>query len=234
MKKLDFKNSITSYLLPFGFLFFSILMYSQNDSLKKKNKTNSFKTIIDNNKAGDGIQIGGNIKVNPIFDLNKPDKKPLKDFNYYLNLGKKTPLKNLQSMSSNKLDSDILVKRFFNGKDTSNPKLKSDGSLGTIESSTKYVKIEFRDHGLVDGDRIRIFLNEKVVDNNIMLLGLSAFITLKLNKGYNRIDFKALNQGRYGPNTAAFFVYDDKGKLITAKAWNLETNETATLGVIRY
>ena len=96
------------------------------------------------------------------------------------------------------------------------------------------MKIEFRDHGLVDGDRVRIYLNEKVVDANTTLKGLSAFITIPLQKGYNRIDFKALNQGLVGPNTAQFFVYDDKGALVKAKSWNLAAGKVATLGIIRY
>jgi hypothetical protein len=32
-----------------------------------------------------------------------------------------------------------------------------------------------------------------------------------LEKGFNKIDFVALNQGSSGPNTAEFKVYDDKG-----------------------
>jgi hypothetical protein len=44
----------------------------------------------------------------------------------------------------------------------------------------------------------------------------------------------ALNQGFVGPNTAQFIVFDDKGKIITAKAWNINKGKTATLGIVRY
>lgn len=218
-------------------LFSTTTIHSQNDSIKKKDTPKTFKSFLDTYKKADGIQImiPDNDQINPLFDLNPVKKPVLKDISYYLNLGNTSPKKEINFMSSrNNREADILVKRSFNGKDISNPKLNSDSSLGTIESSTKMVRIEFRDHGLVDGDRVRILLNETIVNKNIMLKGLSAFIDLELKRGYNRIDFMALNQGIYGPNTAEFYVYDDKGKLITAKAWNITTGKVATLGVVRY
>jgi len=57
---------------------------------------------------------------------------------------------------------------------------------------------------------------------------------LTLEKGYNRIDFQAINQGLSGPNTAELNLYDANGTLISSKEWNLETGQTATLGVINY
>ena len=225
------KYSKIVFTLLLGFLFVNV--HAQNDTIKKKKKS-PFKTVLDGRNSANGITLGKEEKINPIFSLKKKEVIPLKSLDYYLNLGKTQKNKDLLSMSSNNnADEDVLVKRHFNGKDTSDQSLKSNADLGTFEGSTKFVRIEFRDHGLVDGDRVRIFLNEKVVDANIMLLGLSAFIELKMNKGYNRIDFQALNQGKYGPNTAAFLVYDDQGKLITAKAWNLATSQNATLGIIR-
>ena len=208
--------------------------YAQNDTLKKNSKSNRFKSLLDAQQKADGIIIAIPEKGNPLFDLNKTKAPVLKPLEYYLNLGSSVAAKRPNFMSPKQLDKDILVQRNFNGQDTSNPRLKSNASLGTIESTTAYVKLEFRDYGLVDGDRVRIYLNEQVIDANIVLKGLSAFIHIPLRKGYNRIDFKALNQGLVGPNTAQFFVYDDKGGLIKKQEWNLSTGTVATLGVIRY
>lgn len=222
------------FLFLVGLMFSPNIVSSQNDSIIKIK--NNFKSIFDNQQKADGISIAIPDKISPLFDLNPKKKLILKDFDYYINLDNKTSSqKKPDFMSSpNMVDDDVLVQRNFNGMDTSNPKLKSDAGLGTIESSTKTVRIEFRDYGLVDGDRVRIFLNEEIVDANITLTGLSAFIDLKLKRGYNRIDFMALNQGFVGPNTAQFIVFDDKGKIITAKAWNLNKGKTATLGIVRY
>lgn len=132
------------------------------------------------------------------------------------------------------LEDDVMVKRNFLGKDTSNNiKMKSDVSLGTFMSDGKGVKIEVRDHSLVDGDRIKVFVNEKMVNSNIMLSGTSFILNVDLEKGYNRIDIQALNQGYSGPNTAELRVFDDHGRLIAAKEWNIGTGDIATLGVIK-
>jgi hypothetical protein len=43
----------------------------------------------------------------------------------------------------------------------------------------------------------------------------------------------ALNQGTSGPNTAAFSVFDDSGRLITSNEWNLTTGIKASIVVIK-
>lgn len=226
------KRNIT-YIFFVASLFFMLSdVYAQNDTIKKK-KSTTFKPFLDARNGADGIQIGKEREINPIFRLNQKPQIPLKGFDYYLNLGQSKSKSNMRSLASNSVDDDVLVKRYFNGNDVSTTKVESHTSLGTFEGSTKFVRIEFRDHGLVDGDRVRIYLNSKVVQSNITLVGISAFIELKMDPGYNRIDFSALNQGAVGPNTAAFLVYDDKGNLITAQAWNLRTSQNATLGIIR-
>ena len=47
------------------------------------------------------------------------------------------------------------------------------------------------------------------------------------------MDFVALNQGSSGPNTAAFSVFDDAGRLITSNEWNLTTGIKASIVVIK-
>jgi hypothetical protein len=54
-----------------------------------------------------------------------------------------------------------------------------------------------------------------------------------LEKGFNKIDFEALNQGSSGPNTAEFQIYDDNGGLISASQWNLGTGFKATIIVTK-
>jgi len=131
------------------------------------------------------------------------------------------------------MDDDILVKRSFYGKDRSDTKIRSDFSLGTLNSASSTVRIEVRDHSLVDGDRIRVYLNEQLLSQNIMLNGLYHIINIDLKNGYNRIDIEALNQGYSGPNTAEIRVYDEKGYLLSAREWNINTGNFATLGIIK-
>ncbi|MBK5210143.1 MAG: hypothetical protein JJE44_11680 [Flavobacteriaceae bacterium] len=130
-------------------------------------------------------------------------------------------------------DKDIIGLKYWKGQDVTHKKLESNFSLGTVKSTTKTVKIECRDFGLVDGDRIQIFLNNTIVSANIGLKGNYFVVYLNLEEGYNRIDFQALNQGYVGPNTAEMIVYDANGNTISAKDWHLATGETATLGIIK-
>lgn len=110
---------------------------------------------------------------------------------------------------------------------------ESNQFIGEIESKTTYIKIVCRDHGSQDGDRVQIRNNKRVVKSDLYLTKSSKSITLKLNFGMNRLDFKALNQGSSGANTAEFDIYDDKGKLISTKKWDLLTGYTGTLLIVK-
>lgn len=103
--------------------------------------------------------------------------------------------------------------------------------LGTFKTTSKTAKVRYRDAAYVDGDRIRTYINYKVVDYEVLLEGDFKGFEIKLEKGINRIDFEALNEGFAAPNTAEFQVYDDKGKLISASQWNIGTGYKATIMV---
>ena len=104
----------------------------------------------------------------------------------------------------------------------------SDMYLGDIKNNGKFVGIVCRDHEFVDGDRIRIWHNDKVVDPNTLLTGSFKGINVDLEEGFNRFEFEALNVGSSPPNTAQFDVYDDKGELIYSNKWLLSTGSKAT------
>ncbi len=118
-------------------------------------------------------------------------------------------------------------------KNAPKQQLQTAMSLGTVNTTSKQVTIECRDHSYVDGDRVQMYINGKPVKGSIGLRGHFFTIDIALNEGYNRIDFKALNQGLSGPNTAEFRLYDQQGNLLSSKQWGLLTGETATLGVVR-
>ncbi len=109
---------------------------------------------------------------------------------------------------------------------------KSDRFLGDFRSNGKFVRIVCRDYGEVDGDRVRVYNNDKIVEYEIFLNGSFQEVNIQLQSGFNKIDFQALNMGTSGPNTAEFQMYDDKGKMISANQWNLTTGVKATLIVV--
>lgn len=104
-----------------------------------------------------------------------------------------------------------------------------DMYLGDIKSNGKFVGVVCRDHEYVDGDRVRIYANNRVVEPNILLTGSFKGINLDLEKGFNRLDFEALNEGSSSPNTAQVDVYDDTGQLIYSNKWLLSSGSRATL-----
>ncbi|MEX0290887.1 MAG: hypothetical protein AB3N14_17420 [Flavobacteriaceae bacterium] len=108
-----------------------------------------------------------------------------------------------------------------------------DMYLGDVKTGGKFVGIVCRDHEYVDGDRVRIFANGNVVEPNVLLTGSFKGINLNLEKGFNRLDFEALNQGSSGPNTAQVDVYDDKGQLIYSNKWLLSTGSKASLIIVK-
>lgn len=106
-------------------------------------------------------------------------------------------------------------------------------NLGDFKTKSEKAKVLYRDAEYVDGDIIRVYLNDKVIESQVVLEGVFKGFEIVLEKGFNKIDFEALNQGTSGPNTAEFRVYDDKGSLINASQWNLGTGFKATILLVK-
>jgi hypothetical protein len=106
-------------------------------------------------------------------------------------------------------------------------------SLGTYKTKSISAKVMYRDAQYVDGDLIRIYLNGKVIQTQVYLDSNFKGFEIVLEKGFNKIDFEALNQGDSGPNTAEFRVFDDKEKLVSANEWNLGTGFKASIILVK-
>ncbi|WP_291869756.1 hypothetical protein [Maribacter sp.] len=104
-----------------------------------------------------------------------------------------------------------------------------DQYLGDVKNNGEFIGIVCRDHEFVDGDRVKIWVNDVVADPNILLTASFKGVNVDLKKGFNRIDFEALNHGSSAPNTAQINVYDDKGELIYSNKWLLSAGSKATL-----
>ena len=111
--------------------------------------------------------------------------------------------------------------------------ISGNQDLGSFKLDSKFVNILYRDFGEVDGDLIRVYLNGIVIYEQIFLDFDFKGIEISLQKGFNKIDFEALNQGTSGPNTAEFRVYDDNKKLVSNNQWNLVTGFKASIIVTK-
>lgn len=120
----------------------------------------------------------------------------------------------------------------FEGQDNSKAFRKNE-FLGDFKSNGEFVRISYRDFGAIDGDLISVLVNDKVMYARIFLDGTFRGIELGLEKGFNKIDFLALNEGASAPNTAEFRVYDDQGLLVSANQWNLATGFKATIIIVK-
>ena len=119
------------------------------------------------------------------------------------------------------------------GRYTGPSKHYGDMYLGDVKSSGKFVGVVCRDHEYVDGDRVKITANGKVIDHNVLLTAAYKGVNIDLKTGFNRIEFEALNEGQSAPNTAQIDVYDDKGVLIYSNKWNLSEGSKASLIVVK-
>ena len=108
-----------------------------------------------------------------------------------------------------------------------------DQVLGEIKTKSGFVNVVYRDHQSVDGDRIRVYVNDDIVQSDISLDSSFRGFDLTLTPGENIIEFQALNQGESGPNTAELHVYDENGTLISKNEWNLLTGRKATIIVFQ-
>jgi len=129
---------------------------------------------------------------------------------------------------------DIYKEKLNKSEGTDNSKIfRQNQYLGDFKSTSAYVKISYRDFGAIDGDIVRVWVNDRVMIAKVFLEGDFKGIELGLEKGFNKIDFEALNEGMSSPNTAEFRVYDDKGELVSANQWNLATGFKATMIIVK-
>lgn len=120
----------------------------------------------------------------------------------------------------------------FEGEDESKV-FRKNQYLGDFKTKSATITLSYRDFGEIDGDEIRILVNDKVIKALIFLDGSFHGFELGLEKGFNKIEFEALNQGTSGPNTAEFAIYDEKGVQISANRWSLATGFKASIIVVR-
>lgn len=205
------------WLLFFVFLSFSSRLLAQNEFL---NKTNSIAPIGNNLKSSKA-------SISP-FVLNS-DTKTVSPSSI---LEKNT----MQFTNTNNFvnPGDVYLKKLNQKEQGDDSKIfRKNQYLGDFKSNSAFVKISYRDFGEVDGDEIRVWVNDRIITSRIFLNGNYDVLDLGLEKGFNKIDFEALNQGSSGPNTAEFQVHDDKGILISANQWNLATGFKATLIIFK-
>jgi len=205
------------------FINLNFLSYSQQDS--------SVKTLIIKSLEDNEIPINTfPVKVPLIRGLTNKLVVPF--FNYNLNNALKKPDFDITKRTDLVTPTWDIKQTFKEGNSTST-KFRKDYYLGELETDSKYIIIKCRDHEYVDGDRIKLLLNNIVIHPNINLTGSYYTIDIDLDEGYNNIEFVALNEGESSPNTAQLSVFDENGVNLSNNKWLITTGYKARLVVFK-
>ncbi|MFT3794241.1 hypothetical protein [Flavobacterium sp.] len=217
------KNAFYLLLL----LLVSVKISAQNEFL---NKNNSIKPL---NSAG---------SMNPSSGSSSPSVYTPNVFNTPKTETSKSsviPEKKVDMTAHNQFESpgnDIY-------KDKLNDKIKADlkdllvqyqrnMDLGTFETTSEYVTVYSRDYEAVDGDYVRAWHDEFVIDDAILLGDVyGKGLRIYLHKGRNVIAMEAMNIGTSAPNTAAFYVKDEFGNVLTESMWALDVGYKAVINI---
>ena len=205
------------------FINLNFLSYSQQDS--------SVKTLIIKSLEDNEIPINTfPVKVPLVRGLTNKLVVPF--FNYNLNNALKKPDFDITKRTDLVTPTWDIKQTFKEGNSTST-KFRKDYYLGELETDSKYILIKCRDHEYVDGDRIKLLLNNIVIHPNINLTGSYYTIDIDLDEGYNNIEFVALNEGESSPNTAQLSVFDENGVNLSNNKWLITTGYKARLVVFK-
>jgi len=109
--------------------------------------------------------------------------------------------------------------------------VNSDMFLGEFIVTTIKLNVSCRDFGAIDGDKVSIWLNDKIVIPIVNLESGFKMYHLELKEGLNVIQIEALNTGELFPNTGQFAFFDGNEKLVTNQQWTLNTNYKAIVKI---
>jgi hypothetical protein len=79
-----------------------------------------------------------------------------------------------------------------------------------LEITSDSIRLSFYDNGIIDGDSISVFLNNKLIlsHQGLTAQALNIYIRLDSTKEINDVSMFAENLGKYPPNTAVMIVND--------------------------
>ncbi len=212
-----------NYFLIIMLLFNSLILFSQEISIK----------IVEIKSLDANTITNSSFSLKKIKAKGLTNKKKNNYFNYNLDFDILSNENIIDITKSTELVTPtwIIKQKFKEG--SQNKSIKADYYLGNLETQSKYIIIKCRDHEYVDGDRIRLMLNNSIIHPNISLSSVFYVIDIDLDEGYNNIDFIALNEGDSSPNTAQLLVLDENGAVLSNKKWLLYTGYKAQLVVYK-
>lgn len=109
-----------------------------------------------------------------------------------------------------------------------------DIDLGSFQTNSDKAYIRFRDSGrAVDGDAIRIVLNNKIVVNEIVLTRFLEVYEINLVDGFNRIEIETVSEGTLKPNTMHLIIQDGNLVLFRDKDYSLSRGSSSNILIFK-
>jgi hypothetical protein len=114
-------------------------------------------------------------------------------------------------------------------------KSRRDSTELVITHKADSARLEFYDNGIVDGDRISLYLGDSLILKNYELLETAHLLTLHLNRTLNQqvLSLYAENEGQIPPNTALMIVYIDDQRYEVRLSSDMRTNARVVFKRIR-
>ena len=172
------------------------------------------------------------LKLSPVEGLTSKNIRPTINFTALTDPFKKKSGVNMVQ-KSDLVQPTWNIKQKFGEDQKDLTQFSKDYNLGKLSTKSKIIVIKVRDHEYVDGDRIKLMINNVVIHPNIVLKGDFFVIDVDLIEGYNSISFVALNEGTSSPNTAQLKVYDQDGNLLASNKWLIRTGYKASLTIYK-
>jgi len=216
---------ISILIILFFYSAFIFTLFAQNDVSNGGLKIEA----IDKNSE---VPKDAQIKLSPVKGLTDKKIRPMINFNQLSDVfKKKSGVEMVQK--SNLIQPTWAITQKFGEDQKDLEKFSKDYNLGSLTTKSDLIIIKCRDHEYVDGDRIKLMLNNAIIHPNIILKGDFFVIDVDLVKGYNTLNFVALNEGSSSPNTAQLKVYDENGILMASNKWLIRTGYKASLSIYK-
>jgi len=229
-KKLKHIRLMKPYILFILMLFLSLSVQSQIDRRNKSVAIPAIESEVDS------------VDASPL-NLSKPLDKP----SVGLNIPKNTPNLNMSQKTfsmfpeeefgnpgelyTKKLDK--LEKELLPEGHGDYAGLKEDAYWGDYTTTSEYVILQYRDSGREDGDLLGILLDDDFIRSRELLTNAYKGVKIKLKPGLNKIEFIALNEGSYMPNTAQYRIMDDSNRVIAGRIWGLSSGVKVTVIIVK-
>ena len=97
-----------------------------------------------------------------------------------------------------------------------------------LEITSDSIRLSFYDNGIVDGDSISVFLNNKLIlaHQELTAQALNIYIRLDSMLETNEVSMFAENLGKYPPNTAVMIVNDGDNRYEVYMSSDFKGNAT--------